>query len=114
MSFLSAVGHFLTTAGADVVKVTNAVQPYAGLIEQIPNFGGAFGLIFNSVVQVEKLAGEVSGKGADKFAAVRLLVMLAYPKIDPVVLERSINGLVAILNDIQRSLAVPVAPAHLA
>lgn len=104
MSFLSAVGHFFQTAGRDVVKVTNAVEPYVPLISSLPVIGGPFGMIFNTMVHVESLVGDIVGKGADKKAAVTQLVTLAYPTIDKAALSQAIDGMVKILNDLAKTV----------
>lgn len=107
MSFLSAVGHFFTGAAKDVQKVTDVIAPYAPLVSALPVIGGPFGMIFNAVVHVEQLVGEVARKGADKKAAVTQLVMLAYPNIDKQALSNAIDGLVKILNDLTQKVPAP-------
>lgn len=101
MSFLSAVGHFLQ----GTAKVANALEPFAPLIRQAP---GPAGLILDSIIQVEALAG--AGRGVDKKAAVLNLVSLAYPGINKEVLSKSVDSFVAGLNALAESLADSANP----
>lgn len=104
MSFLSALGHGFQRLGQGAVRVTQAVEPLAPLLSALPGIGGPFGMIFSTIVHVEMLVGEVAKKGADKKAAVIMLVSLAYPGIDQVALGGIIDGIVKLLNDAKKSL----------
>lgn len=110
MSFLSALGHAFQNIGHGAVKVTQTVAPYAPLISALPGIGGPFGMIFNTIVHVESLVGEVAKKGSDKKLAVMQLVMLAYPGIDTIALGGIIDGIVKVLNDAQKSLPALTPP----
>lgn len=96
MSFLSAVGGFFKNVGQGVEKVTHYIDPYAGIIAQLPVVGGTFGVIYGLVAQAELLASADS-TGAQRKAAVVAFLKLKYPTID---FSAEIDDLVGVLNRI--------------
>jgi hypothetical protein len=99
MSWLSVIGKIFT----GVQTATNAIAPVAPIIEAIPTVGGIFGVIFNTVVQVESLVPQ-PGKGADvKKPVATTLINAQVPGLDQAQLSAAIDSLVAALNSMQKA-----------